>query len=238
MDLLLTKDNNRDEFIGSQLPEDYGLVLCRLSYLIQQNIEAEIGNWEVGTASSPQLRKHYVRTQLDPNDPEQYEVSARNNAENDHDDLLWVAGRISRNDRVFLYGLEEFLDQLERLMRNESQHRERLSPWLSRILSNLSLLVELKRQLVLLPPAPSVREASPSTESEPELVSEDSSIDTRMKLYDVGAPLTKFNYPLDKPRTAAVTKELQEAENNIDLFWKSYDEQWIRRMEDRMLCLE
>ena len=40
--------------------------------------------------------------------------------------------------------------------------------------------------------------------------------------------MSKFSYPSDKRLNANVTKSLQEAEHNLDAFWKEVDDQFIK----------
>lgn len=139
------------------------------------------------------------------------------------------------DDQLFLMGLENVLDELERVIRSDRQSRERLSSWLANLLSSLSLLAELKRQIGLLRPGPPMTEALPMEEQQAEfarktqLLSKVFGILTKgMRLAAVGTPLVKFNYPSEKRRTAAVTQQMQEAERNLDLFWKEVDHHVIR----------
>ena len=136
---------------------------------------------------------------------------------------------------VFLCGLENLTDEIERLIRSDSKSRERMSSWVAKILSDLSLLGEFRHQIGLLRPGSPMTEAVSTQEQQTEF-------SRRMKLvarvletfqkgivYSLtGTPLSKFSYPSDKRLNANVTKSLQEAEHNLDAFWKEIDDQFIQ----------
>ena len=121
------------------------------------------------------------------------------------------------------------------MIRSDGKNRERVSSWVARILSDLSLLAELRRQMGLLHPGPAMTEAVSPEEQQEEFSS-------RMKLFsriyevlnkgmilaDSGTPLTKFNYPSEKSLNATITKQLQQAERNLDNFWQAFDKQFLK----------
>lgn len=188
--------------------------------------------------ASPPLRKHFVRDPLDSSNPNRIIVKGRSDPYTDQDHFLWLMGRLTIDDQLFLCGLENILDELERLIRSDSSSRERLSSSLAHVLSNLSLLAELKRQIGLLRPGPPMMEALSLAEQQAEFTKKSQLVSKvfgifgeqkDMKLSAIGTPPSKFNYPSHKRRTAAVTRELQEAESNLDAFWKAVDSQVFRK---------
>ncbi len=218
--------------------EDYEHALCHFSYLIEQAIKGQIGVWKVAMVASPPLRKHFVREPLDSNNPNRIVVKGKGNPYSDGDPFLWLMGRLTMDDQLFLCGLDNILDELERLIRSDLKSRERLSALLAYLLSNMSLLAELKRQIGLLRPGPPMTEALSLPEQEAEFAKKSKLMtkvfgvlteDKNKQLSAVGTPPSKFNYPSHKRRTAAVTKELQEAESNLDAFWNKIDSHAVQK---------
>lgn len=240
--LTMLRDRYGDQ-IGpyTDLPEDYDHALCHFSYLIEQAIKGQIAVWKVAMVASPPLRNHFVREPFDSDKPNRIIVKGKGNPYNDRDQFLWLMGRLTMDDQVFLCGLENILDELERLIRTDPKSRERLSPLLADVLSNLSLLAELKRQMGLLRPGPPMVEALDLADRQAEF-SKKSRLMSRvfgilrngMKFSPTGTPPSKFNYPSHKKRTVTVAKELQQAESNLDRFWEAVD-QHVARSDGKSL---
>lgn len=222
----------------SDLSEDYQEALCHFSYLIEQAIKGQIAVWGVAMMASPPLRKHFARQPLDPDNPNRTVVKGRGNPFYDRDHFLWLLGRLILDDQVLVCGLDNIVDELERLIRSDAKSRERLSSSLAYVLSNLSLLAELQRQIGLLWPGPPMTEAVDLDDKQAEYTRKSQLLskvfdvlggNKILKLSAVGTPLSLFNYPSHKWRTATVTKELQVAELNLDAFWKTVDSHVIRK---------
>ena len=216
------------------IPKDYAHALCHFGYQINQNIKRALVMWKVGMVASPPLRNHYIREPLNPSKPNETIIKPRKTISQVEDPFLWLMNQLTRDDQVISMGLENIVDELERLMRNDRKSRERLSSWLASVLSDLSLLAELKRQIGLLCPGPSNLEAVSIEEQEREYGKKSTLLNdvlaifkTGMRLAAVYTPLTKHNYPSEKRRTAAVTQQMQEAERNLDHFWKTVDDHVI-----------
>lgn len=215
----------------AELPEDFAHALCHFSYQVDQSVKPAIGMWRTGMVASPPLRNHYVREPLDPNYPTRMIIKPRKQISHVEDPFLWMMDQLTRDDQVMFMGLDNILDELERLMRKDRKSRERLSPWLANVLSELSLLGELKRQVGLLWPGPSGLQAVDIEEQEKKYGEKSMLLDhvleifkKGMRLAAVGTPLTKYNYPSEKKRTATVTQQMQEAERYLDRFWKTVDD--------------
>ena len=213
------------------LPEQLNDALAHFSHFLEQATKGPLALWKVGMVASPPLRGHFVREPQDPDNPNKIRVQRRGNAFHDEDYFLWLLERLTLEDQIFLCGLENILDEIERLIRGDQKNLKRLSPWLADVLSNLCLLAELKRQHGLLYPGPPMEVSVDQAElqadfsSKTRLVSKVFDILTKgMKLATAGTPLSNFNYPSGKRRTATVVRQMQEAENNLDLFWKQVDD--------------
>ena len=220
--------------ITAPLPEEYEQALCHFSHTVDQVIKGPMLEYKTGMPASPPLRKHYVRQPQDLNSTK-IVVNSKGSSYERKDHFLWTLEQLLNDDQVFLCGLENLTDEIERLIRSDSKSRERVSPWVAKVLSDLSLLGEFRRQIGLLWPGPPMTEAVSAEEQQAEF-------SKRMKLFArvfetfqkgivysvTGTPLSKFTHPSDKRLNANVTKSLQEAEHNLDAFWKEVDDQFIK----------
>ena len=216
------------------ISEDYEEALCHFSYFLDQMIKGPILHYKSGMPASPPLRCHFEREPQDPNTTK-IVVTSKSSSYTKGDYFLWTLEQLLVEDQVFLYGLENLLDEIERMIRSSGQNRERVSSWIARVLSDLSLLAELRRQMGLLNPGPAMTEAVSGEEKREKFSS-------RMKLFSriheifnkgmtlagTGTPLTKFKYPSEKSPDATVTKQLQQAERNLDKFWEEVDKQFVK----------
>lgn len=151
------------------------------------------------------------------------------------DYLIWLLEQFTHDDQVFLCGIENLVDELERILRSDARSRERVSGWTARLISELSLMAELKRQVGLLSPGSPMTEFL-SLEDQKEEFSKRMSFMKKtfnvfqkdMALSSVGTPLTKFNYPAEKRQTRSTTRLLQEAERSLDEFWAKIDRHFVK----------
>ena len=103
------------------------------------------------------------------------------------------------DDQVFLYGLENLTDEVEQLLYSDRKSQERVSSWVARVISDLSLLGEIRRQLGSLRPGPPMTEAV-SIEDKQEEFSSRMKLTARiyeiftkdMKIASAGLPQSKF----------------------------------------------
>ena len=217
------------------IPEEYQEALCHFSYFLDQMTKGPILHYKTGMPASPPLRGHFEREPQDPNTTK-IVVASKNSSYTKGEYFLWTLEQLLVEDQVFLYGLENLLDEIERMIRSTGQNRERVSSWIARVLSDLSLLAELRRQMGLLNPGPAMTEALSNEEkreeysSRMELFSRIHEIFTKgMTLAGSGTPSTKFKYPSEKSPNAIITKQLQQAEHNLDKFWEEVDKQFVKR---------
>ena len=117
--------------------------------------------------ASPPLRKHYVRQPQDPNSTK-IVVESKSSSYKKKDHFLWTLEQLFNDHHVFLCGLENLTDEIERLIRNDSMSRERVSSWVAKVLSDLALLGEFRRQIGLLRPGSPMTEAVSTEEQQTE----------------------------------------------------------------------
>ena len=219
---------------AAPISQEYKEALCHFSYVLDQMTRLPIQYYKIGMPASPPLRCHFLPLQ-DPNTKKR-SVMRNNTSYMKEDALLGALGRLLFEDQVFLYGLENVLDEIERMVRSNGRNRERVSSWVPRILSDLSLLAELRRQMGLLNPGP-VRQKAISIEEQGKEFSGRMRLFFRifktfnkammgMTLVGSGTPLSKFNYPSEKILNATITKQLQQSEGNLDSFWEEVDKQF------------
>lgn len=233
-ELIVLKHRNATRISPSApLPVEYDEALCHFSHTVDQLIKGPMLLYKTGMPSSPPLRNHYARQPQDPNSTK-IVVTSKSSSYQKKDHSLWLPEQLLKNDQVFLCGLENLLDEIERMLRADAKSRERVSPWVARVLSDLSLLGEFRRQIGLLRPGPPMTEAVSEEDQQAEFTK-------RMKLFarvhekfqkdmvlsSTGTPLSKFNYPFDKRLNANTTKALQEAEQNLDAYWTELDRQFV-----------
>lgn len=133
------------------------------------------------------------------------------------------------DQQIFLFGLHSILDELERLTQNDSKQRQRVSAWIAKILSDLAVVSELQRQMSFHQPWASteITEVDLETEYQKQkapIFKVSEVLKKGMNLEELGSPLSKFDYPSDKRRTAQRTRAMIEAEANLDRFWQRVDE--------------
>ena len=229
--LIDIRGQSGENYPGSELHGNFMQALAHFEHLVEQLIKGAISKWKVGLMASPPLRQLYVREPQDPSNT-RIRCKSRENSRKKDDHLLWLLEVILQDDQLFLCGLENVCDELERETRSNRPSRDRISPYIANLISELSLLGELKRQIGLATPGPKMTELLDEEEKQAEfgrktqLLSEvyGALSNVGKGLAGVGTPLGKFNYPSDKRRTLATTQKMQLAEESLDAFWKYVDE--------------
>ncbi|CAF9938008.1 MAG: hypothetical protein HETSPECPRED_000739 [Heterodermia speciosa] len=231
---ILRAENLNSNQTTALISEEYQEALCHFSYFLDQMTKGPILHYKTGMPASPPLRSHFSREPQDPNTTK-IVVTGKSSSFKKGDHFLWALEQLLMDNQVFLYGLENLLDEIERMVRSNGRDRERVSSWVARILSDLSLLAELRRQMGLLHPGPAMTEAVSTEEQQEEFSSRmklfiriHEVFDKSMNLAGSVTPLTKFNYPSEKSPNATITKKLQSAERNLDKFWEAFDKQFLK----------
>ncbi|KAL8919639.1 MAG: hypothetical protein Q9208_006671 [Pyrenodesmia sp. 3 TL-2023] len=212
-------------------PIELAQALAHFGHLIDQTVQGPISKWKAGMPASPPLRQYWVREPQEPNTTI-IRVKSKDSSRTKGDHLLWLLEVFLQDEQLFLCGLENVCDELEREIRSSQASRDRISPYIANLISELSLLGELKRQIGLTTPGPRLQELIDPDELRAEydrkakLFSQVSKCFNNMNtgLAEVGSPLEKFNYPANKRRTSATTQKMQQAEKSLDLFWSHVDD--------------
>lgn len=240
-ELIVLKDRNASRISPSAaLPEEYDEALCHFSHFVDQMIKGPILLYKTGMPSSPPLRNHYARQPQDPNSTKII-VTSKSSSYQKKDHSLWLLEQLLKDDQVFLCGLENLLDEIERMLRADAKNRERVSPWVASVLSDLSLLGEFRRQVGLLRPGAPMTLAVSDEDQQAEFSKRmklfarfHETFQKNMVLSSTGTPLSKFNYPSDKRLNPNSTKALQEAERNLDAFWSELDRQFLENGDESL----
>lgn len=196
-----------------ELPEDFTRALSHFEYFISQLIKGTISKWKVGMVASPPLRQHYVREPQDPNST-RIAVMTKDRSRKRRDHLLCILEIFLQDEQLHLCGLENVCDELEREIRANRTSRARISPYIASLISEFSLLGELKRQVGLATPGPVMDEFVKDEEKQVEfsrrtkLLSQVYDVLTNAVLADVGTPLSEFHYPSNKWRTSETTQKI------------------------------
>lgn len=151
--------------------------------------------------------------------------------------LRWALATIWDEQKTHLLTLPAVMDEVERIVHNDPQARELLTPRVRSLLSDLSVMAECQQQIALFQPWASTFEtemAQYNQELEDEYVERMSFLTTLDAAVEstnwamLGDPSkNKFRYPIDKRRTPETTATLQEAERALELFWRKADTQLL-----------
>lgn len=223
------------------LPKDYLTAIALLEVQVQEQISGHGISLTQAVRASGQLGRHFVvKPNLPGEDPRMFRVAATNIPRNDY--FLWVIAQLV-DPLAGLSGNAGLLYELQRMMQADPKQKQRLTAWVARVISALSIAFELKRQIHLLSPGPNgpnvIELPCPQSvldddsKRRNELV--DRIQDILMEGKDKGAfaksclPLSKFHHPSDKRQTAITTEQMREAETYLDQFWLGVDQYFVRK---------
>lgn len=145
---------------------------------------------------------------------------------------LWEDGQ-----DLFLAGMPLVVDELDRLLRADPRAREMVSPYVARLIGELSIVAECLRQLNTYQPwangfenamvdreSAIKKDFAKRTQTEARIM-EALRDETLVKagIQTLGEP-SKLDYPIGKRRNKAVMDALRAAEANLDFFWSKTDD--------------
>lgn len=154
--------------------------------------------------------------------------------------LRWALATIwDEEKKKHLLTLPAVMDEVERIVHNDPQARELLTPRIRSLFSDLSVMAECQQQITLFQPWASTFEtelAQYNQELEDQYVERMSFLTTLDAAVEsngwamLGDPSkNEFRYPIDKCRTQEITATLQEAERALDRFWHKADTQLLHQ---------
>lgn len=152
---------------------------------------------------------------------------------------MWLLAALADQEQVFRCGVHRLTDEVEREIRSNANQARRVTPTIASLLSEVAILAEYRRQIAASRPwfasTRVVDEFALIAEFKKRTAHVEVMTETLRQLRDVklglsGTPLSKFKYPSEKRLTAATTKEMRDAENNLDIFWHTVDDEVTNRM--------
>ena len=217
-----------DRIHDDDMTKDYDYAVSYLEFLVVQAMKRLVLKWKDGLGASPQLRRHFA---IDIRTREGYPKVPW---EEQKDKFLWLV-EIPLFDDIFKLCVSSVMDAIDWMMCTNQQNRDRMSPWLVSVVSELSLLGELQRQTSLLNERPvwtkQARAQNRRVEEYTKRFFDEtddmdrvySILDNDIELVPLAMPFEKFNFPCHRRRTAITTRTMQAAEKALDQFWQHLD---------------
>ena len=223
---------------GRQIPSEYNEALQKFRYLLDQASKSPIRTLKTGLPASPPLRSLFVR---EPQVSGSTIIRVTTKSAVGKDKLVGTFSMLWNEEQLFLYGLPNLLDELERILHADPKQKERISPWVDRVFSDLVVVGEVRRQLALYHPSLSSTYEDDTEEIKADYARSTSGLAELLKnlggisLADVGTPSEgKFDYPSEKRKTLQSTIAMRAAEHHLDSFWRKFDQ----HMESRHVAVQ
>ena len=211
-----------------KLPIEYEEELFHLYALVFHIFPMMMFQLKSAIHGSPPLRNHFVYTE------EGSIIHVRRKNPECPDYLLWLIDTIIDENAFRNVGMDNLLDELDRVMgsgdhsRSTTPQNDRISTFVSAALSDLAVFNEIKCHISWHQPGLGVLHIPDKVvcrlKERTQLLDKVASAIGSIPLVDKVTPLTKFEYPFSKRRTAATTQKMRHAEDALDSFWKSVDE--------------
>ncbi|SPN98455.1 uncharacterized protein DNG_01499 [Cephalotrichum gorgonifer] len=237
---------------GKDLPEEYLIAILTFAFEASLTVKAHLAKIKAYGPSSPPMRRLFARQPPNEYDPDEVETVLRpyvkmTTAEEDLIFLLDILGG-DDEDLQFL-GLQNTVDELDRLLQAESSARELVSAKMASIIADLSIVSQCLGQIGLFHPWGTANFRQVSNRNFGKVPHANLHLRglwekitqglSRPALGDVeglislGMPTgKKFAYPVQKRRTKENTAIMRQAEDNLDAFWSSIDEHLHRKSGD------
>lgn len=216
-----------------KLPPEYMKALSSFRYTIDQASKGPRMNLKNGVPASPPLRSLFIREPQVPSSP-MIQVKIKSGVP--LDPMIWMFQILWDDHRLFLCGLPYLMDEFEQLIQSDPKQKERLSPWVARVFSDLGIMARARHEIDIYQPwAAGIMNAYVEYEKEikEEFLKKFAAIgELNVSFKDVslaklGMPSDgRFQYPSDKRRTQQVIESMRKAEQNLDTFWETIDEQY------------
>lgn len=218
------------------LPPEYLDALLKFRHLLDQASKGPILNLKSGVPASPPLRSLFVR---EPQKPGSTMIVVKTKGGLHRDQLMWIFQSLWDEKQLHFYRLPNLMDELERLIQNDPKQKERLSGWVTKVFSDLGVIAAARHELSIYTPWASGLDNEHARRDEE--IRQDF-INKSIFLADLerdfknlafsnsGSPSDgKFNYPSDKRRTQETTETMRIAEENLDNFWRTVDQQYLEK---------
>lgn len=151
--------------------------------------------------------------------------------------LLWLLKTLWEDDITLqCCGLPLIVDELDRLLASDPRAKELITPFVTRILGDMSILAECLNQINMYQPwangyLPALVDRKARLEQDfAERFRREDPLNAAMLEYEKHSPRAlavpsgkKFDYPANKRRNAENVRQLRFAEANLDVFWAYID---------------
>ncbi|KAL9628666.1 MAG: hypothetical protein Q9204_005747, partial [Flavoplaca sp. TL-2023a] len=222
---------------GTILPSAFVEAFSRLDYLLDHLIDIRLTYLLFYLKGAPTLERRKCLMFGEPSKSQK------------DDYLFWLFYQLEKrrtDGEPQVCSIHSILQETEILITKNSTERDRLTPSLIRMISELSVLAEMQRELSLSSCNERILSAMPRTQLlasiDPLLrplhniqkVLKENSFDLASLVHD----LRVFDYPSDKPSTAANTAKMRRAEQALDHFWEQVDQHFARKTGKTLKELE
>ncbi|KAK5942298.1 hypothetical protein PMZ80_004861 [Knufia obscura] len=233
----LELDHRNDIKQGEALPEQYLEAILKFQHYLKQAAKGPLGLLKHSVVGSPAFRSMFVRIPPEnittPNIQVKQKSGLRLDKEVTH--LMLLLRTLWEDDEgLFLMGMTNVVDELQRLLQSEPKANEMISSFLAEVIGDLSISCECLRQLETYQPWAATFENA--------LVNREDGI--KRQFAEVTAPWGammaalksvegishhgnpedgKFRYPIEKRKTKENVEQLRSAEQSLDRFWENVD---------------
>ncbi|KAJ0413255.1 hypothetical protein BJY00DRAFT_64597 [Aspergillus carlsbadensis] len=218
------------------LPKDFHDALLVFQYFLYRAAKVPIARLGNAILSSPAVREIYLDELRFHEGYEDmgYTGTKPNDAERK---FVWILHALSEDGNdLFLTSLPLLMDELDRSIEKQSSARDLLTPYLMKMLGDLSVLAQSSKQLNLYKPWSQTFE-NDIAERKDELNAEWHRRGEPMKKImavldegglrragELGKPSHgRFAYPIERRRNEQNVEALRSAEENLDAFWAEID---------------
>ncbi|KAK3669234.1 hypothetical protein LTR78_010888 [Recurvomyces mirabilis] len=239
----------KDLRVDQDLPQEYLHALLRFRYYLDQAVKGPLRQLRNYALASPPMRPYFARSPAE-GQPLKNQIVQKPGVKFDKSqhELLQLLMVLWENDyRVHLIGQTTAVDELERLLRSEPNARDMISSYVASIISNLSVLTEVTRQLSRFQPWAQTFEDTMVNHRE--AIEEDYNQRTKhwngllevargssqSQLVRLGDPTERrFYYPIDKRRSKENVEAVRSAEQGLDAFWAEFDRALLTKMGENL----
>jgi len=214
-----------------KLPPEYMKALLAFRYLLDQASKGPILTLKNGVPASAPLRSLFIR---DPQVPGSTMINVRTKRNTGQDPLMWIFNTLWDDHTLFLVGLPNLMDELERLVQSDPKQKEKLSPWVANVASDLGVIARAWHEIDLYQPWAAAfdhglvdykEEIERGFSKKVEALAKVHGAFQGISLAKVGDPSDgRFSYPSDKRRTKKTTDAMRKAEENLDSVWQIVDQ--------------
>ncbi|OQE21175.1 hypothetical protein PENSTE_c012G03144 [Penicillium steckii] len=234
---------------SEDLPKEYEDALLRFCFYMHQAARGPLRILKEKVPASPPLQRLFIREPPVGLHSSIIHAFLNPGAKTSKLDLqlLWLLRTLSEDDvDLACLGLPVVVDELERLLQSEPHAKELISPYISSVISDLSIVSQTLNQLYLYQPwaltwpakmaeleEVHAEELSQRTESWTKMLAALSPKSLRACSVKLDEPSSgKFTYPIHKRRTKENVEALRQSEHSLDAFWASIDQLMITKAVD------